>query len=61
MKKSHKFIGYAHTGPSLTPAEVLIAINPLWIYRNDKHASIVKLSTESSRLMPRYINLIENS
>ena len=27
------------------------------IYRNDKHASNVKLSTESSRVMPRYLNL----
>ena len=29
------------------------------IYRNEKHVSIVKLSTESSRVMPRYLNLIE--
>ena len=31
------------------------------IYRNDKHASNVKLSTESSRVMPRYLNLTKNS
>ena len=61
MKKYQKLIGYAHTCPSLTPTEVLIAIKPIWIYRNDKHASIVKLSIESSRVMPRYLNLTENS
>ena len=29
------------------------------IYRNGKHAYNVKLSTESSRVMPRYLNLTE--
>ena len=29
------------------------------IYRNGKHASNVKLSTKSSRVMPRYLNLTE--
>ena len=65
LQKSQKFIGFSqgstHIGPSLTPVEVLIPINPLWIYRNDKHSSIVKLSTKSSRVMPRYLNLTENS
>ena len=27
------------------------------IYRNDQHVSNVKISTESSRVMPRYLNL----
>ena len=40
------FIGYAHIGPSLTLAEVLITIKPLWIYMNENHASIVKISTK---------------
>ena len=29
------------------------------IYRNDKHVSNVKLSIESSRVMPRHLNLTE--